>query len=108
ICKNTISVKSSDALLVRWISDGKLIATTKANNGTLDLDDYADEIGGYIRAEVFGEGGIVYTQSFTLNAEQKTPQKNHFLNLGFMDFLIPDLNNYLSLLIRVVKGLFTK
>lgn len=106
--KNTISVKSSDALLVRWISDGKLIATTKANDGTLDLDDYADEIGGYIRAEVFGEGGIVYTQSFTLNAEQKTPQKNHFLNLGFMDFLIPNLNNYLSLLIRAVKGLFTK
>ncbi len=106
--RNTIRIDSKDALLVRWISDGKVISTAKAGKSIIDLDDYADELGGYVRAEVFGEGGIIYTQSFTLNAQEKQPQKVHFLNLGVLDVIIPDINNYAALLIRAIKGLFTK
>ena len=51
----------TDGLYVRWVSDGKTVATGK----TVDLDDCSG-IGSYIRAEVIGKGGILYTQAFTL------------------------------------------
>ena len=104
--KNTITVNSKNTVIVRWISDGKLIATTKASNGTIDLDDYKDVLGGYVRAEVFGEGGVMYTQSFTLNAEQKTEHKTVIFNLGMFDFIIMDLNMVFGLLGRGIKNLF--
>lgn len=103
---NTITVNSKNTVIVRWISDGKLIATTKASDGKIDLDDYKDVIGGYVRAEVFGEGGVMYTQSFTLNAEQKTEQKDISINLGMFDFLIMDLNMVFGLIGRGIKNLF--
>ena len=103
---NTITVKSENTAIVRWISDGKLIATTKASEGTIDLDDYKDVLGGYVRAEVFGEGGMLYTQAFTINAEQKTEHKTISFNLGMFDFIIMDLNMYFGLLVRGIKNLF--
>ncbi len=51
----------TDGFYVRWVSDGKTVATGK----TVDLDN-CDNIGSYIRAEIIGKGGIVYTQAFTL------------------------------------------
>lgn len=104
--ENTIKIKSENALIVRWISDGKLIATTKASDGKIDLDDFEGQLGDYVRAEVFGEGGVIYTQSFTLNAEQKTEQKFCYVNLGFFDFIIPDINLLVQLVARGIKGLF--
>lgn len=104
--ENTITVKAENAAIIRWISDGKVIATTKASDNTIDLDDYANELGGYVRAEVFGEGGIMYTQSFTLNADQKTEQKYRSVNLGFFDFLICEINTMFEVLGRGIKGIF--
>ena len=104
--ENTITVESDNTAIVRWISEGKVIATTKASEGTIDLDDYEDVLGGYVRAEVFGEGGMIYTQAFTINAEEKTEQKNFFINLGMFDFIMMDLNLYFNLLARGIKGLF--
>lgn len=103
---NTITVDSDNTAIVRWISDGKLIATTKASDSTIDLDDYKDVLGGYVRAEVFGEGGVIYTQAFTINASEKTEQKNISINLGMFDFIIMDLNMYFGLLARGIKALF--
>ncbi len=104
--ENTITVDSENTAIVRWISDGRLIATTKASDGMIDLDDYEDVLGGYVRAEVFGEGGMLYTQAFTINADEKAEQKNFSINLGMFDFIIMDLNMYFGLLIRGIKGLF--
>lgn len=104
--QNTITVNSENTAIVRWISDGKLIATTKASDSTIDLDDYKDVLGGYVRAEVFGEGGMIYTQAFTINASEKTEQKNISINLGMFDFIIMDLNMYFGLLARGIKALF--
>lgn len=59
---DTITVNIKDAYLVHWVADGKIIAT----GNTIDLDDYSDKIGSYVRAEVIGEGGVLYTQPFTL------------------------------------------
>lgn len=104
--ENTIEIDSENALIVRFIADGKVIATMKADDATIDLDDYKDSLNGYVRAEVFGEGGIVYTQAFSLNADQKTEQNFFSLNLGMFDFLFAEIDRYGGYLIRVIENLF--
>lgn len=105
--EDTITINSENALIVRWISDGKLIATTKADDAEFDLNDYADEIDGYVRAEVFGEGGVVYTQGFTLNAETSDGDGIDFIfDLGFLDFIFAMLDRYTGLLGRIITNLF--
>ncbi len=105
--QDTITIDTENALLVRWISDGKVIATTKADDKAFDLNDYEDQINGYVRAEVFGEGGIVYTEGFTLNAEYAEEDgRDIIIDLGFLDFIFPMLNKYIGLLGRIIGNLF--
>lgn len=108
--KDTIEIDSENALIVRFISDGKLIATMKAEDAVLDLGAYADKLGNYVRAEVFGEGGIVYTQAFLLNAEENAGTSKVvdgvYFNLGFLDFLFAEFNNWIAVLTRFFANLF--
>ncbi len=104
--ENTISIDSENALVVRWISNGQVIETTKSSDGTIDLDDYSDVLGDYVRAEVFGEGGIVYTQAFTINAAEKEVQEFTYKNYGMFDFLFAEIDRYGGLLVRIIKNLF--
>lgn len=105
-----ITINTSDALIVRWISDGELICTQKAGEATLDLNEYSDVLGDYVRVEVFGEGGIVYTQAFLLDAEAKTgtsdPVNGTYINLGVLDFLFAEVNNWIAIIIRFFANLF--
>lgn len=105
-----ITISTSDALIVRWISDGKLIETQKAGEATLDLNDYADVLGDYVRVEVFGEGGIVYTQAFLLDADAKagtsSPVDESFADRGIFDFLIAEFNNWFAIITRFFSNLF--
>ena len=105
--EDTITIDSENALLVRWISDGKLIATTKADDTAFDLNDYEDVIKGYVRAEVFGEGGVVYTEGFTLNADKATDSGDEtIIDLGFMDFIFAMIDRYGGLIGRIITNLF--
>ncbi len=105
-----ITVNTTDALIVRWISGGELICTQKAGEATIDLNDYADVLGDYVRAEVFGEGGIVYTQAFLLDAEAKAGTndvvKGSYSNLGVLDFLFAEFNNWFAIIARFFANLF--
>lgn len=105
-----ITINTTDALIVRWISEGELICTQKADEATIDLNDYADELGDYVRAEVFGEGGIVYTQAVLLDAEAKAgtsnPIKGTYSNLGVLDFLFAEFNNWFAIITRFFSNLF--
>lgn len=105
-----ITVSTTDALIVRWISDGKLIETQMAGEATLDLNDYADVLGDYVRVEVFGEGGIVYTQAFLLDAEAKSgtsePVDSSFADWGILDFLVAEFNNWFAIIGRFFSNLF--
>lgn len=105
--EDTITIDSENALLIRWISDGKLIATTKADDSAFDLNDYEDVIKGYVRAEIFGEGGIVYTEGFTLNADVATDDSSDFiLDFGFFDFIFALVDRYGGLIGRIVLNSF--
>ena len=82
-----ITLDVDDDLCIRWISNGKTIAY----GDEIDLDEHSGEIGSYIRAEIFGEGGIVYTQAMLLQyegaPESETKDTNDF---WWVASIIPD------------------
>ena len=100
----TLSVEAENAAIVRLISNGKLIDTKRADEAVFYLDDYAGALGDYVRAEVFGEGGMIYTQAFLLNESSKNTNESAackgFFDLGFFDFLFGEFNRLFSALGR--------
>ena len=105
--EDTITIDSENALIIRWISDGKLIATTKADDTAFDLNDYEDVIKGYVRAEIFGEGGVVYTEGFTIDADKATGgSSDTIFDLGFFDFIFALADRYGGLIEKIVLNLF--
>ena len=88
---DTITVNTVNAESVHWIANGEVICV----GNTIDLDDYSDEIGSYVRAEAWGEGSILYTQAFTLDYVS-SPTAG--INTDFFDFgnLIADLRGIAS------------
>lgn len=77
--EDTITLSVDNALTVHWIADGQVIAV----GNTIDLDDYSDKIGSYVRAEAFGEGGVLYTQAFTLDYDNAPEtEKAIFFDFG--------------------------
>lgn len=107
--EDTITIGTDNALLVTWIANGEVIAVTKADEGisTIDLDDYADKLGTYVRAEVFGEGGFIYTQAFVLSYDgQPTEQHYPYINIPVIDALFAEVRNLGVVLGRVFKNLF--
>ncbi len=84
---DTITINTKDAYMVHWIADGEFIAT----GNTIDLDDYSDKIGSYVRAEIIGEGGVIYTQAFMLDYDgAPEAQNDFFVDLGYPATLICD------------------
>ena len=77
--EDTISLATDNAVVIRWIADGKQIHV----GNEIDLDDYSDKIGSYVRAEIVGVGGVLYTQAFTLDYEG-APEAEEFGS--FFDF----------------------
>ena len=110
--ENTVSFETENALLLRVISGGRLVDTVKADAGAaVDLDDYAGQLGDYVRFELFGEGGIVYTQAFLLNAAEKAAGGGRvtpcgYVNLGVFDFLLAEIRKLVNILNRFFTNLF--
>ncbi len=108
--EDTISIESENALIVRWISNGKLIATTRSDEAVFDLNDYSDELGSYVRAEVFGEGGVIYTQAFLLDSAAKAGTSEvvdkGFFDFGVLDFLVGTVGNWADIIGRAVRNIF--
>lgn len=86
--EDTIALETTrNVLVTRWIANGVTIAT----GNFIDLDDYSDKIGSYVRAEIFGEGGIVYTQAFTLDYDgAPAPENIPDIDLWWLASVIPD------------------
>lgn len=86
--EDTITVTSENTLLTRWIANGKVIAVGE----TIDLDDYSDQIGSYVRAEAYGEGGVIYTQAFTLEYDgAPEPEEIKCVDFGYVVTAICDI-----------------
>lgn len=65
---DTISFNAKNFNYVRWYSDGKIIAQGE-NLTSIDLNEYEENVGCYIRFTLTGEGGILYSQAFPVKAE---------------------------------------
>lgn len=61
---DTIALTGENCDDITWVSDGNIIA----KGASIDLDDYADDLGCYVRAYLTGPGGICYTQAFVITA----------------------------------------
>lgn len=87
---DSIALDVNDALCIRWIANGKTIAY----GDSIDLDEYGAKLGSYVRAEIFGEGGIVYTQAFLLEYDgapvDTTPEDKEFKDYWKLVSFIPD------------------
>jgi len=59
-----ISIRAEHHEVILWISDGRVAGT----GDTLILAE-CETLGAYVRAEIWGEGGILYTQPFLLSYE---------------------------------------
>ncbi|NMP38373.1 MAG: hypothetical protein GX051_09700 [Clostridiales bacterium] len=87
---DTITIDAENYDAVTWVSDGKIIAT----GATIDLDEYSDEVGCYVRAYLTGPGGVLFVQPFTTEVSGQT--------LDRVD--VPDTVDY-SRIIRIIISL---
>ena len=67
---HTVNVTAENADTIQWIADGKVIAKGSITDGAYSLD--LDTIEGaedftYVRAELFGKGGICLTQALVID-----------------------------------------
>lgn len=65
---DSITLTAENADKITWISNGEKIAY----GSSIDLGEYADKVGCYVRAILTGPGGICYTQPFTVEVEGET------------------------------------
>ena len=56
----TATIESTTDYTVEWVADGEIIAT----GDSINLRDYSEEIGSYVRFQIKNEGGIVLSQPF--------------------------------------------
>ncbi len=55
-----VSVTSDSEYTVEWVADGKVIAT----GDSINLRDFSEEIGSYVRFQIKNDGGILLSQPF--------------------------------------------
>ena len=102
--EDSITINADDALYIRWISDGKVVA----EGNSIDLDECAD-IGSYVRAEIISEGAVTYTQAFLLEYDGM-PGANvpeNFVDydataLGFVDNIVRALGKMISVIAQPI------
>ena len=58
-----ITINAENNNKIDWISNGKIIA----HGNTIMLESHKNRLGSYIRANIIGPGGIVFTQPFGIN-----------------------------------------
>ncbi len=106
--EDTIAITTENTVVTHWIADGKVIHV----GNTIDLDDYSDEIGKYVRAESLGMGGIIYTQAFVLDYDgAPKAEKENFFDWGTIASAICDTPVKLLVLllktpIRIIFDIF--
>ncbi len=106
-----ITVNAENADTVQFIANGKVIYSTEIGSGdvTLDLDTVkgADEFQ-YVRAEVFGKGGICLTQALVIDDE---PTEQFEKDKGLIPFINKVIFTLKSsrlwvILVEIYRGIF--
>lgn len=64
-----IIIQGTDYTKIEWVAKGEVIAS----GTTIDLNDFEDQIGCYVRAQLLGPGGICLTQAFVTDDGSTPP-----------------------------------
>ena len=94
---DTIEISAENHAVIHWIADGQVIQV----GGFLDLNEHSDEIGNYVRAEIWGPGAILYSQPFILEYKGAPKAKDFF----FFDFgiILHEVENVFYSIVRSSK-----
>lgn len=110
-----ITASTSDATTIQWIANGKVISKTEVdeNNSVVTLD--LDKIEGaenfeYVRAELFGEGGLCLSQALIID-DSSEPEKFEETEMTFVESIVNTFKGtkicaIISELARAIVGLF--
>lgn len=72
---------------IKWISDGQVIAEGTDCN-FIDLNDFPDEaVGQYVRFQITGAGGILYSQAFPVASEDIVYEADVYVTRDFSYYL---------------------
>lgn len=103
--ENTIEItldESRDCSSVKWIADGEVIST----DTKIDLNDFEDKLGCYVRFELLGEGGVTYSQAFELKydgrEEKSIPDMPQVFSSPFADTFNSILNSRFLAVMQVL------
>lgn len=105
-----ITVEAERAHTLQWIANGKVIMTAEIGDEPVTLD--LDTIEGaedflYVRAEIFGEGGLTITQALTIdNGEEKLDYEKDKDTLKEFIFALRSTRFFVIIqeLIRLIKN----
>ncbi len=92
---DSISFNAEEFNYVRWYSDGEIIAEGE-NLTALDLDEYSDKIGCYVRFTLTGPGGILYSQAFPVTAPDIILEQKVIVPTFDMSVVMRALSNFFS------------
>ncbi len=109
---HTVTVTAKDAQTVQWIANGKIIASSEINDNK-PVSINLDEIQGaedfqYVRAEVFGEGGICLTQALVIDdgSENLTYEEPTGIGAWFEEFFFELKSTRLWVLVVEIIRMF--
>lgn len=60
---DSITIDARSFNTIEWVADGKVIA----EGASIDLNAFEDDITCYVRAQIFGDGGVCFTQPFVVD-----------------------------------------
>lgn len=88
--KITISAANYDKIV--WVSNGVEIA----EGASIDLDDYSDSVGCYVRAYIQGPGAVCYVQPFALSVEGENLEKEEIAPVHNYSYVLRKIITFLD------------
>lgn len=95
-----VALTSNSDYVVEWVADGKVIAT----GDSINLRDYSEEIGSYVRFQVKNEGGILLSQPFVCDDGNMDACMIYYPEEPEYDYITQFVNDILDLLRKTLLG----
>lgn len=105
--ENTITVEvdpSRDCSKIEWVSNGEVFS----DDFKIDLNNFENKLGCYVRFKLFGSGGVTYSQAFELKYDGRTDSETPQNSLSEKDNMLYQniVVALISLIIEKITGLF--
>lgn len=95
-----VALTSNSDYIVEWIADGEVIAT----GDSINLRDYSEEIGSYVRFQVKNEGGILLSQPFVCDDGNMEACMIYYPEEPEYDFITQFVKDLLDMLRKTLIG----